>query len=507
MSVIDNRRAAAAAAGETVTREAVIRSAVPKRHYWKVVRLIVLSDIATVVLATVVASVAADPSKPLPPLGWVLVTVPLTVALFSVQRLYERDRSQISISTLDEVRDILTSLGLVGFAVFSLALGFHAPWVLPPHSLSVVFFWIAGIVLIPAGRAALRQRVIPFATDPQRTLVIGAGRVGQAIVRKIRKNPQYNVEVIGFLDDDPAALDPDVADVPIIGAESELVETILKNGVTRIVLAFSRSTHEDVLQVVRNAGLRDVHISIVPRYFEIIAANVGIVDVEGISVLELPVAGLSRLARTTKRAFDLALTVPTLILISPLLLLIAVAIKIDSRGPVLFKQARMGREDEAVRDPQIPDDGRWALSRCVTGLLDDNESDGPLFKIRDDPRVTRVGRMLRRFSIDELPQLFNVVRGKMSLVGPRPFVDLRGRQDRRLGPAAARPDARHHRPLAGTWPQRHRVRRDGEARLSVRHELVALVGHQASAAHRPDRGRPGRLLERRQAADACGRDS
>ena len=107
MSVIDNRRAAAAAAGETVTREAVIRSAVPKRHYWKVVRLIVLSDIATVVLATVVASVAADPSKPLPPLGWVLVTVPLTVALFSVQRLYERDRSQISISTLDEVRDIL----------------------------------------------------------------------------------------------------------------------------------------------------------------------------------------------------------------------------------------------------------------------------------------------------------------------------------------------------------------------------------------------------------------
>ena len=264
MSVIDNRRAAAAAAGETVTREAVIRSAVPKRHYWKVVRLIVLSDIATVVLATVVASVAADPSKPLPPLGWVLVTVPLTVALFSVQRLYERDRSQISISTLDEVRDILTSLGLVGFAVFSLALGFHAPWVLPPHSLSVVFFWIAGIVLIPAGRAALRQRVIPFATDPQRTLVIGAGRVGQAIVRKIRKNPQYNVEVIGFLDDDPAALDPDVADVPIIGAESELVETILKNGVTRIVLAFSRSTHEDVLEVVRNAGLRDVHISIVP---------------------------------------------------------------------------------------------------------------------------------------------------------------------------------------------------------------------------------------------------
>jgi exopolysaccharide biosynthesis polyprenyl glycosylphosphotransferase len=187
------------------------------------------------------------------------------------------------------------------------------------------------------------------------------------------------------------------------------------------VLAFSRSTHEDVLQVVRNAGLRDVHISIVPRYFEIIAANVGIVDVEGISVLELPVAGLSRLARTTKRAFDLALTVPTLILISPLLLLIAVAIKIDSRGPVLFKQARMGREDEAFEILKFRTMVLGA-EQMRDGLLDDNESDGPLFKIRDDPRVTRVGRMLRRFSIDELPQLFNVVRGKMSLVGPRPFV-------------------------------------------------------------------------------------
>ena len=357
MSVIDNRRAAAAAAGETVTREAVIRSAVPKRHYWKVVRLIVLSDIATVVLATVVASVAADPSKPLPPLGWVLVTVPLTVALFSVQRLYERDRSQISISTLDEVRDILTSLGLVGFAVFSLALGFHAPWVLPPHSLSVVFFWIAGHRADPGGARRPPATGDPLATDPQRTLVIGAGRVGQAIVRKIRKNPQYNVEVIGFLDDDPAALDPDVADVPVIGAESELVETILKNGVTRIVLAFSRSTHEDVLQVVRNAGLRDVHISIVPRYFEIIAANVGIVDVEGIPVLELPVAGPVAACTHDEEGVrprpDRAGPHPDF------------AATPSHRGRDQDRQSRPGAvqagadgaRGRGVRDPQIPDDG------------------------------------------------------------------------------------------------------------------------------------------------------
>ena len=419
MSVIDRGRALRTS--EAIAREAVVPGTVPRRHDWKVVRLLVLSDIASVLVATVVATVAADPSKPLPPLGWVLLTLPLTLTLFSLQRLYERDRRQISVSTLDEVRDILTSLGLVGFGTFSLALGFGASWAVPPDALSVVFFWIAGILLIPTGRALLRHKVIPYSTEPQRTLVVGAGRVGQAIVRKMRKNAHYNVEVVGFLDDDPATLDADVADVPIIGAESELVETILKQGVTRVVLAFSRSTHEDVLQVVRTAGLRDVHISIVPRYFEIIAANVGIADVEGISVLELPVAGLSRLSRFAKRAFDLVVTVPGLILLSPLLLAIAVAIKLDSRGPVLFRQARMGRDDEAFEILKFRTMVIGA-EQMRQDLLEGNESDGPLFKIRDDPRVTRVGRLLRRLSLDELPQFLNVVWGQMSLVGPRPFV-------------------------------------------------------------------------------------
>ena len=254
-------------------------------------------------------------------------------------------------------------------------------------------------------------------------MVLGAGKVGQAIVRKIRRNPQYNVEVIGFLDDDPEALDADVADVPILGAESDLLPTILGRGVTRVVLAFSRSTHEDVLALVRSAGLRDVYVSIVPRYFEIIAANVGIADVEGISVFELPVAGLSRFALATKRAFDLCLTIPALIILSPFLLVIAIAIKLDSSGPVFFRQARTGRDDEQFEIVKFRTMVVGAEQMRMSGdLADENESSGPLFKIRQDPRVTRVGRVLRRFSIDELPQLFNVVSGKMSLVGPRPFV-------------------------------------------------------------------------------------
>lgn len=383
--------------------------------------LLVLNDAATLLIATFVAVAAINLSPSSPRIGWVVVTVPLALVLFSAQGLYERDRTLISVSTLDEIRDMLTSLGLVGFATFALALGFDQSWMLPNEPLSVVFFWVAGFLLVPSGRAVLRHRVIPYRTSPQRTLVVGAGTVGQSIVRKIRRNPQYNIDVIGFLDDDPAAIDPDLSDVPILGAERDLLDTILAQGITRVVLAFSRSSHEVVLARVRAAGLRDVHISIVPRYFEIIAANVAVADVEGISVLELPVAGLSRVALATKRAFDLCLTIPALIVLSPLLLVIAVAVKIDGPGPIIFRQARVGRDDKPFeivkfRTMVVGAEG------MRDSLVDDNESIGPLFKIRKDPRVTRTGRLLRRFSMDELPQLLNVIRGTMSLVGPRPFV-------------------------------------------------------------------------------------
>jgi exopolysaccharide biosynthesis polyprenyl glycosylphosphotransferase len=392
----------------------------PRRRHWKIVRLLVISDILTVFAATVVSVAAIDLSNEIP-YRWAISTVVLTIFLFALEGLYERDHRQISVSALDETKDVLKALGLVGFATFAAAVAFNELWILPPDPLSVVFFWIAGTVLIPTGRAALRHRVIPKSADPQVTIVVGAGKVGQAVARKIRKNPQYNVKVVGFLDDDPETLEEDVADVPILGPERDLLDAIVHYGATRVVLAFSRSTHEEVLELVRTAGLRDVHISIVPRYFEIIAANVAIDDVEGITLLELPVAALSRLALVAKRAFDLALTVPALILLSPFLLLVAIAIRLDSPGPILFRQPRMGRDDqpfEIVKFRTMVD----GAEEMRTSLIEENESSGPLFKIREDPRITRVGRVLRRYSIDELPQLWNVVKGQMSLVGPRPFV-------------------------------------------------------------------------------------
>jgi exopolysaccharide biosynthesis polyprenyl glycosylphosphotransferase len=408
------------------TREAVTPSfetSVSRRRkrHWKIVRLLLLTDIGTILVATVVAASVVSKGPALPPWEWAFLTVPLVLAVFSFYRLYERDRSQISVSTLDELRDVVNALGIVCFAELALGLGTGADGVVPTDPITVFFFWLAAIVLIPLSRALVRHAVIPRAVYPQSTIVVGAGRVGQQIVQKILKHPEYNVKIVGFLDDDPVVLDESVADVPVLGAESDIVDVIKRNGVSRVILAFSRSSHESVLDVIRNAGLRDVHLSIVPRYFEIIAANVGIGDVEGISVIELPEAGLSRLARVTKRLFDLVLTVPGVLVLSPLLIIVAIAIKLDSRGPVFFRQARMGRHNKQFRIIKFRTMVADAESRRDE-LLDSNESTGPLFKIKSDPRVTRVGAVLRRYSLDELPQLLNVLKGEMSLVGPRPFV-------------------------------------------------------------------------------------
>ena len=168
-----------------------------------------------------------------------------------------------------------------------------------------------------------------------------------------------------------------------------------------------------------------------------------------------------------------------LLMLSPLLRAIAVAIRLDSRGPALLPPAAARPRRLDVRHRQVPHDAGRRRAGAPGRSLHLNEVDGPLFKIEGhDPRVTRVGRFLRRTSLDELPQLWNVLKGEMSLVGPRPFVVYEADQITGWAQPPARHDARHHRPLAGARPQRHPVRGDGQARLPLRDQLVALVGHQ-----------------------------
>jgi exopolysaccharide biosynthesis polyprenyl glycosylphosphotransferase len=393
------------------------------RREHKLVRFFLLTDFCALSVAAglAIGIHSGTSARPSEAALWAFVTVVLVVAIFPFYRLYERDRQQIAVSSLDEVGDFLSALSLIGFGELSIGQALELGGFRTVGPVTVLLFWLFALGLLPLIRALVRYMVVPLLNTPQNTVIVGAGEVGQTIARKVRKHPEYNVRLVGFLDDEPRPLGDDLDDLQVLGGEDDLVDTIRRYRVNRVVLAFSRQPHDEVLEMIRGAGLRDVHLSIVPRYFEILAANVGVADVEGIPVMELPAARLSRLARFTKRGFDLAVTIPALVFLAPLFLVVAVAIKIDSRGPVFFRQTRMGRDNEVFRIFKFRTMVVDAEDRRAD-LLDSNESTGPLFKIRADPRVTRIGRRLRKWTLDELPQLLNVFKGEMSLVGPRPFV-------------------------------------------------------------------------------------
>jgi lipopolysaccharide/colanic/teichoic acid biosynthesis glycosyltransferase len=216
-----------------------------------------------------------------------------------------------------------------------------------------------------------------------------------------------------------------------------------------------------------------VRISVLPRLLEVVGSSVEFDDLHGVMVMGVRRFELTRSSAAVKRAFDLIGASLGLLALAPLLIAIAVAIKLDGRGPLFFRQPRVGRHgkhfDMLKFRTMVPD-----ADALKDSLRDRNEAQEGLFKIADDPRVTRVGRLLRRSALDELPQLLNIIRGEMSLVGPRPLADRRGpAESRAVLPPPPGAQAGHDRPVAILGPARSPAR-DGRDRLPVRRQLVAL---------------------------------
>jgi exopolysaccharide biosynthesis polyprenyl glycosylphosphotransferase len=208
--------------------------------------------------------------------------------------------------------------------------------------------------------------------------------------------------------------------VPVVGSLHDLHRVIAEQDVTRVIVAFSKARHPQFLNVVRTCADMNVTVNIVPRLFEVVSSRAGVDDIEGIPLLDVGHVELSRFNMLVKRVFDLVVAGFITLLVSPVLIVISVLIKLDSPGPVFFRQERMGRDGRTFhifkfRSMKV---GAERLRNELEAL---NEYSGPMFKIKKDPRLTRVGPWLRKWSLDELPQLLNVLRGEMSLVGPRPL--------------------------------------------------------------------------------------
>jgi exopolysaccharide biosynthesis polyprenyl glycosylphosphotransferase len=229
------------------------------------------------------------------------------------------------------------------------------------------------------------------------------------------------VRIVGRIPLSPG--DASVNELPLLGRFDALESLLAEHSVDRALIAPGRGDNDDhrLLNAIRAVKRLGIRVSVLPRLFEAVGSAYEFDDVEGATVLGVRHHGLSRSSQLIKRGFDLAATLLGLLLIAPLMALIAIAIKLDSPGPVLFRQRRVGRDDRVFEIFKFRTmvDGAEAQRAALAAR---NEAGGGLFKIEDDPRITRVGRFLRRTSLDELPQLLNVLTGDMSLVGPRPLV-------------------------------------------------------------------------------------
>lgn len=277
-------------------------------------------------------------------------------------------------------------------------------------TISLLGAWRLGRRLVQAN---LRRRGLGLA----RVLVVGAGEVGRAVMRNIMVHPELGYRVVGFVDDDPGKTE--LGRFKRLGALDDVEDLLAREHVDEVIITLPWMYQRKILALVRACARRHVRARVVPDMFQLALNQLDVDDIGGLPLIGVKEPGTPGLARVVKRLLDVAGAMLVLGVLGVPMLIVAALIKLDSPGPALFTQTRVGKNGQTFliykfRSMYVDAEARLAELKAR------NEASGPLFKIKDDPRITGVGRWLRRLSIDELPQIINVLRGEMSLVGPRP---------------------------------------------------------------------------------------
>jgi exopolysaccharide biosynthesis polyprenyl glycosylphosphotransferase len=322
--------------------------------------------------------------------------------------LYAADDLRTWASGVGEAPRLAVTALLVSWPVFALLSALTAPR-------PVLGALVAGTVTgagAGLGRAAARIGLHRVDGLRQRALILGSGTVAKQLVDRLQRHSEIGLDPVGFIDDD--VHQPGELGIPRLGTLDSLADLITFGRVDRVMIAFSRASHEDLLHCVRICRDKGVTVDIVPRLFEFLDGARSIELVGGMPLLSIQQPSLTSMSRTCKRALDIVGASIVLTLLAPLLAAVAVAVKLNSKGPVLFTQSRAGRGGRFFKLYKFR-----SMKTDATVLVRD---DGAIVKRPNDDRITAVGRWIRRFSIDEAPQLINVLKGDMSLVGPRPLV-------------------------------------------------------------------------------------
>lgn len=401
------------------------KTATVRRRGWLIRRMLVLADVLGLSVAFVLAEEFFGDAGATTP-TWesfaFVVTLPAWIVVAKFYGLYRHDEERTNYSTTDDFVGVFHLVTIGTWLVFA---GAWLTGLVNPSVSKLIAFWALAIILVTVFRVAARAFARRRLTYVQNTVIVGAGDVGQLVAHKLLQHPEYGVNLVGLIDAEPKERRADIEKVPLLDTPERLAAIVRVLDIERVIVAFDRQPHEEQLELIRSLKDFDVQIDIVPRLFEIVSPSAEIHTIEGLPVIGLPPLRLSGPKRLLKRLLDLFVSGLGLLLLAPFFAYVAVRIKRDSPGPVFFRQVRMGAGDRTFRivkfRTMVADADERKAEVAHLNKHAQAGGDPRMFKIPNDPRVTPFGAWLRRYSFDELPQLINVLRGDMSLVGPRPL--------------------------------------------------------------------------------------
>ncbi len=383
------------------------------RREWLFRRALLVADVFAVVLAFVLTVESSPRSLQLTWMG--ILALPVLVVCAKMLGLYDRDETLLRKTTLDETPKLFEVATLCALVTW-LADGLIVKGELSRRE--VLFLWLALTVLLVLARAVARAIALRVAPT-ERCLFIGDHDLAEAIRPKLTAHGGVKAEMVAHLSlDEVSSWSTDACSA---GRLSEIRELARSQDIHRAILAPRSADAGEMLDLMRTLKAVGVRVSVLPRLLEVVGSSVEFDDLHGVTLMGVRRFELTRSSAALKRGFDLIGASLGLLVAAPLMIAIAIAIKLDSAGPVFFRQLRVGRHGRHFQmlkfRTMVPE-----AEALKESLRDRNEAQPGLFKIADDPRVTRVGRLLRKSALDELPQLLNIVMGEMALVGPRPLV-------------------------------------------------------------------------------------
>ena len=381
-------------------------------------RALLAADVVAILTALILTVALSSRRVPLH-LTWESIAgVPLLLIGAKLLGLYDRDETLLRKTTLDEAPKLFQ------LATLSTLVAWLAGRVVVAGTLDrkeALFLWLALGGLLVLSRATARGIALRLG-PAERCLFIGDERSARVVSSKLTGHGGINAKVVAHLDmDQVAPWSTDAFSAPRLAEIRDLAQTL---DVHRAIIAPGWGADADAgetLNLVRTLKAVGVRVSVLPRMLEVVGSSVEFDDLHGVTLMGVRRFDLTRSSAALKRAFDVLGASIGLLAIAPLLIAFAIAVKLDSRGPILFRQLRVGRHGRRFYmlkfRTMVPE-----AEAMKDSLRDRNEAQEGLFKIAEDPRVTRMGGFLRKTALDELPQLLNIVRGEMSLVGPRPLV-------------------------------------------------------------------------------------